>query len=298
MKNGFKVISAFLRLKHWAKNSFVFAPLFFAWMIFDVNAVINAVIAFFAFSLVSSTIYIMNDIHDREADRAHPKKCNRPIAAGIIKVPVAVAVAVILMGVSTGISFCVEPYFIFSTAAYFLLNVFYTFRGKNIVIIDAFCIAMGFVLRVVGGAFAIGVVPSGWIIMTTFFFTLFMGFGKRRNELLSLKEKKGAHRKVLEFYTDTLLNQFILSCGTISIISYTLYTLSATVAEKFHTGDKLVFTIPFVAFVIFRYMYLLWSSEDGDPTDVIFKDPWLLLSGFFWFLSTISIIYVSMPPAV
>ena len=296
----FKDIISLLRIKHWVKNVFVFAPLLFSWQITDITAVIRTLLAFLAFSLVASTIYIINDIYDVEADKQHPKKCKRPIPAGRIGIKTAVVMAVFCILAGLGLSWL--PGLLFGnwltgllffccTTSYLVLNIFYTLKGKHIVIVDAFCIAIGFVLRVIGGAFAIEVAPSGWIIMTTFFLCLFMGFGKRRNELLSLKAQSGSHRSVLGLYTDSMLNQFILSSATISIISYTLYTLSESVKSQFNTGDKLVVTVPIVTFVIFRYTYLIWSREEGDPTDVLLKDPGLLLSGFAWLVVTVGMIF-------
>jgi len=289
-----KTMFSLIRIKHWIKNLIVFAPLLFAWKLTDMHACLIAALAFITFCLISSAVYIFNDIHDIKTDKKHPKKSLRPIPSGKISIRFAIITSIILIISSLGLGWLINPVFLCCIASYLALNLFYTYKGKNIVIFDAFCIAIGFVLRVIGGAFAIAVNPSGWIIMTTFFLCLFLGFGKRRNELLSLKEDSASHRSVLKLYSHSLLDHFILSSGTIATISYALYTLSPTVNEHFHTGDKLIFTIPFVAYVIFRYMYLIWSREDGDPTDVILKDASLLIAGVLWLIATVGIISISI----
>lgn len=258
------------RVKQWIKNLFVLTPLFFAKQLTDINSVLFGIYAFIAFSLISSVVYIVNDICDIEADRKHPRKKLRPIPAGIIPVQAAVVIAIFLFISAGGFAILVNVQFIICIASYFLLNLFYSFRGKHIVVMDVLCIAMGFVLRVMGGAAAVSVVPTNWIMMGTFFLALFLGFGKRRNEFLSLEKEKGAHRKVLSHYDETLLNHLIfISCG-IAIISYAMYTLSPS--DKFNNGDKLIFTIPIVTFILFRYVFIIWKKDEGDPTEVIFHD--------------------------
>ena len=183
-------------------------------------------------------------------------------------------------------------YFVLVISSYVVINVFYSLIGKHIELIDAFCIAAGFVLRVIAGAYAIGVEPTGWIIVTTFFLSLFLGFGKRRNEILLLEDESGSHRKALDKYNIPLLDQIIVSTGTIAIISYALFTLDRGVISKFGS-DKLIYSIPFVAYGIFRYMYLLPKSSEGDPTELITKDLPIIIDVVLWLAVSYLIMFLS-----
>lgn len=284
-----KNIYHLLRVKQWIKNIFVLTPLFFAKKLTDLNSVLLGVYAFIAFNLISSVVYIINDICDIEADRKHPRKKHRPIPAGEIPLAAAVIIAVFLFLGTAALSVFTNVELIICIGIYFLLNVLYSFRGKHVVIFDVLCIATGFVLRVIGGAAAIDVVPTNWIMMGTFFLALFLGFGKRRNEFLSLEKDKGSHRKVLNHYDEKLLNHLIfMSCG-IAIISYAMYTLSPS--EKFNNGDKLIYTIPIVTFILFRYVFLIWKKNEGDPTEVFFHDFVLIGAGVFLLLVIVGLIY-------
>lgn len=285
-----------LRPKQWLKNVFVLAPLIFAFRITDAPSTFAALQAFVAFCLASSAAYVFNDIYDMDVDKRHPRKKFRPIAAEIVSVKVASFFAFFLLVTSLSTACLIQTTehlpLIATIVAYLSLNVFYTIKGKHVVIVDAFCIAFGFVLRVICGACAIGVSPTGWIIITTFFLSLFLGFGKRRNEILALEADSAQHRPVLEKYNLSFLNHILMSTGTISIISYTLYTLDRGIIEKFGT-DKLIYTVPFVAYAIFRYTHLLMRNDEGDPTEVIVHDPALLFAAIAWLLSAYGIIYAA-----
>jgi decaprenyl-phosphate phosphoribosyltransferase len=284
-----KTMYNLLRMKQWIKNLFVLTPLFFAKKFTDLNSLFLGIFAFLAFNLISSVVYIINDICDIEADRKHPRKRFRPIPAGIISLPTAVIIAVFLFLGAASLSLLVNVQFIICISTYFLLNVLYSFRGKHVVIFDVLCIATGFVLRVIGGAAAISVLPTNWIMMGTFFLALFLGFGKRRNEYLSLEREKGSHRKVLNHYDENLLNHLIfISCG-IAIISYAMYTLSPS--DTFNNGDKLIYTVPIVTFILFRYVFIIWKKDEGDPTEVIFHDMVLVGAGFFLLFIIIALMY-------
>ncbi|MCE5314068.1 MAG: decaprenyl-phosphate phosphoribosyltransferase [Armatimonadota bacterium] len=281
------------RLRHWIKNVFVLAPLLFAGKFTDSRSIVDAALAFLAFGFAASAVYVLNDIRDAECDKKHPRKRNRPIASGAIGKTQALAYALAL--VLAAIIICFERcswrvgYIVI---CYIALNVFYTFRGKDIQIVDAFCIACGFVLRVVGGAYAIEVEPTGWILVTTFFLSLFLGFGKRRNEILLLNADSAGHRRSLEGYQPWLLDNAIVSTGTVSIVSYALFTLDHDVIAKFGT-DKLFLTIPFVAYGIYRYMHLLLKSSEGDPTEVVTSDKGLIVNGILWLIAAYIIIWLS-----
>lgn len=287
----FKTLLSLLRVKHWTKNIFIFTALLFSEKLFEWQSLFVNIIAFFAFCFIASSIYSINDIHDARRDRLHPKKKNRPIASGKIGKIQALILACILLIISSIIGVKLSFYFFLVLLLYFVLNLFYTFIGKNIIIIDAFCISMGFVLRVIGGSFAISVHSSGWMIMTTFFLSLFLGFGKRRNEILSLGEKYPLHRKVLNKYDISFLNNILISCGTISLLSYTLYTLDTSVIQRLGS-NKLIYTVPIVTYGFFRYMHLLWANEEGDPTDLILHDMNILINILLWLASTVLIIYI------
>ncbi len=287
-----KDLLSLLRVKHWAKNMFIFTALLFSEKLFEWQSLLVNTIAFFAFCFISSSIYSINDIHDARGDRLHPKKKSRPIASGRVGKIQALLIACILLIISSIIGVKLSRYFFLVLLLYFVLNLFYTFIGKNIIIIDAFCISLGFVLRVIGGSFAISVHSSGWMIMTTFFLSLFLGFGKRRNEILSLGEDPSFHRKVLKKYDIGFLNHILISCVTISVLSYALYTLDTSVIQRLGT-NKLIYTVPIVTYGFFRYMHLLWENEEGDPTDLILHDMNMLIDIFLWLASTILIIYIS-----
>jgi decaprenyl-phosphate phosphoribosyltransferase len=287
-----KSVFSLLRLKHWIKNFFVLIPLFFAGKMTSIPDIINSLLAFFTFSLVSSVIYIINDLIDVEADKKHPRKKKRPIPSGAITPPVAISVAILLFIAGSLINFIFLNYrYTICLGIYFILNIIYTVWGKHVVILDVLCIASGFVLRVIAGSMAIDVLPSNWMMMTTFFLSLFLGFGKRRNEFLNLESEKGLHRKVLNQYDEKLLNHLIFSSCAIAIISYAMYTISPSVTEKFHNGDLLIFTIPFVTFVLFRYVFIIWKKDEGDPTEIVLQDVGIIISGLLWLFVSIGLIY-------
>lgn len=281
---------ALMRPKHWLKNIFVIAPIAFAGQLANPAHLGGAALAFGAFCLAASAIYCFNDIYDLQADKNHPRKKKRPIASGAVSVPGAVSFAVLLAAAGLALSLTVNLHFAATVLCYLVINVYYTIKGKHVIIGDAFCIAVGFVLRVIGGAYAINVSPTGWIVITTFFLSLFLGFGKRRNEILLLEKDGAGHRPVLGKYNLSFLDQILVSTGTISIISYALYTLDSDVMHKFGT-DKLFYTVPFVAYGVFRYTHLLLRSKEGDPTEVFTSDRDLILTGLAWLVSFFALVY-------
>lgn len=282
-----------IRVRHWLKNFFVFAPLIFSASLSRVDMMLNSLLIFIAFCFASSGVYIFNDINDLESDRHHWRKKNRPIPSGTVSVNEAIVVAVVCFLLAFTIVLFLPLLAGLFLLIYVLENVFYTLKGKEMVVIDAFCISAGFVIRVIAGSYAIGVNPTGWILVTTFFLALFMGFGKRRNELLLLKENSDNHRKVLKLYDFRFLDYMMISTASISIISYTLYCLDPSVISKFST-DKLVYTVPFVTYGVFRYMLLLFKDGEGDPTEVVTRDTGIAVTTVLWFLSVVMIIYLPM----
>lgn len=288
----FKNILSLVRARQWIKNFFVLIPLFFAGKLIEPDSVIMGLTAFFAFNFFSSIVYIINDIYDMEADRNHPRKKNRPLPSGKLSVKIAIIIAIILFVCGGFLGILLNLQFSICLGVYLMLNVFYTFWGKHTVILDVICIAVGFVLRVIGGSLAILVLPSNWIMMTTFFLSLFMGFGKRRNEFISLEKDKGLHRKVLNQYDKSLLNHLIFISCSIAIISYAMYTISTSVIEKFNNGKLLIYTVPIVTFLLYRYAFILWKKDEGDPTEIVIKDTGIIVSGFLWILVTVGLIYI------
>lgn len=282
-----------MRVRHWLKNLFVFAPLIFSASLSRVDMMLNSLLIFIAFCFASSGVYIFNDINDLESDRHHWRKKNRPISSGAVSLKEATVVAIVCFILAFVIVLLLPLLAGLFLLIYVLENVFYTLRGKEMVVIDAFCISAGFVIRVIAGSYAIGVNPTSWILVTTFFLALFMGFGKRRNELLLFKENSDNHRKVLKLYDFRFLDYMMVSTASISVISYTLYCLDPSVISKFST-DKLVYTVPFVTYGVFRYMLLLFKDGEGDPTEVVTRDTGIAVTTVLWFLSVVMIIYLPM----
>ncbi len=283
-----------LRPKQWVKNLFIFAPILFSGLLTDLGVLLINIEAFIAFCLVSSAVYVINDISDVEADRAHKKKRFRPIASGDVSIPEARIVFVILLALAIAICFIMNVKFIIAIGLYFVINVMYTYFIKNVVLLDVFFISFGFMLRVAAGAFAIDVQLSSWMILTTIFISLFLGISKRRAELSqSDLENIPKQRKVLEQYSIVFTDQMNTIAATGTIISYALYTVSEKAVEAFHS-DNLIYTTPFVIYGIFRYMYLIHKKNLGEsPTQIVTKDPAIIINSVLWFVISFAIIYKS-----
>lgn len=274
-----------LRPKQWTKNAFVLAALVFSFKFLEVEASLLATQAFAAFCLISSTGYVFNDIRDREADALHPKKRHRPIASGALPVPAAWGLMLACAVVGFALALSLSPTFAGVAALYFLTTTSYSLYFKNHVIIDIMMIALGFLWRAVAGAVAIDVYISPWLLLCTGFFALFLGFNKRRGELILLEDAAEGHRKNLAEYSPALLDEFqaITTSGT--IISYALYTVLAAPTEL------LLATLPYVLFVIFRYIYLVQEKgEGGDPGSTIFRDRPILIAGILYGVTTLAIL--------
>lgn len=274
-----------MRPHQWVKNLLVLAPLAFTpqGLIFDVSAWATVLTAFACFCLAASSIYLLNDIVDREEDARHPKKKRRPIASGRLspnaaKVQLLAQLAgtfglAVLVPDAKGLPFAVWP------AAYLVLNITYSFWLKRLVIVDCMCIALGFQLRVMAGAAAIAVKASHWILLCTFFFSLFLAFCKRYEELARQAEATGRTRATMEDYTTSFLNMMIGPLAALSILTYALYTVSEETIETHHT-DRLMYTVPFVVYGVFRYLFLVYRrSEGGDPARLLFRDLPLIVCG-------------------
>lgn len=272
-----------MRPKQWIKNTFVFAALIFAAKWTHPDLVLKTLGAFLLFGALTSGIYLLNDAADVEADRLHPVKRNRPIAAGRIPVSTAVAMAAVLLIVSLALGLLLSAPFALVAAGYVVLMIGYTFYLKHLVIIDVFAIAGGFVLRAAAGAAVIGVQISPWLYLCTILLSLFLGFGKRRHELLLLDDGAGGHRRNLEEYTGPFLDDLINIVAGATIICYALYTFFASTVPHNHA---MMVTIPFVLYGIFRYLLLIHRRDiAGAPEEALWKDVPLLADLVLWALA-------------
>lgn len=275
----------------WIKNGLVLAPLIFSLNLFDLVALGRACAMFAVFCLMSSAVYLLNDIKDREQDRLHPDKRHRPIAAGDVSVSSATAVMVLLLSIGLGgaIALSFQAFLILLT--YWLINILYSNGLKHQVILDVFALASGFVLRVAGGAIAINVAMSHWLLLCTLLLALFLGFAKRRHELVLLGDQASQHRKVLGEYDVRFLDMMIAVVTACTVISYALYSVSEITVQRFNT-QGLLFTLPFVIFGIFRCLYLIYHKQrGGDPTQTLLTDSQVILNLVLWLLVVGLLIY-------
>lgn len=283
-----------LRPVQWLKNGFVFAPLIFSKHLFDKEYNTKAALAFVAFCLASSLIYIINDILDREGDKLHPEKKKRPIASGEISVSFAIGIAVLLGASSLLVAQLLPIQFLYIILIYIAIQFAYSFSLKHIVILDLFIIATGFMLRVFGGALAIQVTISHWIVITTLFLSLFLAASKRRAELVMIqKQHIDTKRRVLQEYSVPFLDSLLIITTTGMAISYSLYTMAERTIAVFGS-EYLIFTTVFVLFGIFRYLFLVIVKEEGEnPTAILTKDAPMAINLFLWLITCVAIIYFS-----
>jgi len=281
-----------IRPQQWVKNLFVFAPLIFAKDLFNSDAVAESLRAFVAFCLTASAIYIVNDLRDVKADRIHPKKRFRPLAAGVITRTEALFVHAGLLILDVIVVWGMRKHFLVLLCAYFLLNTAYTFKLKEVFLLDVFIVAAGFMLRIVSGAYAIGVAVSSWLILCSLFISLFLGFAKRRGELTLLQRTGVAStRRVLQIYTVELIDQMLTIAAAGAIISYAMYTVAPRTTDLFGT-DKLIYSTLFVIYGIFRYLYLARTSDSVEnPALVVTSDLPIILTTALWIVSCIMLIY-------
>jgi len=280
-----------LRPDQWHKNLIVFAALIFAVKLLDRAALANATAAFFVFCAVSGVVYLINDVSDREQDRLHPIKRQRPIAAGEISPGAALTVAALLGAAALAAAFWLRPAFGFAAAAYLALMVVYSRALKHIVVLDAMAIAMGFVLRAVAGGLVIDVHISSWLLVCTMLGALFLGLAKRRHEITLLAGGAGGHRKILEEYDPYLLDQMIGVVAAATMVAYIIYCASPETRAYFGT-EWMVLTTPFPIYGLFRYLYLVHrKAGGGNPSDMLIGDRPLLACVVLWGLTAIAIIY-------
>lgn len=280
-----------LRPQQWIKNLFIFAPLIFSENAFNPPLLATTVLAFVIFCLLSGSVYILNDLRDIEEDKRHPVKSKRPLASGRLKKSSALVTLVLLCAVSLAMAGLVNRNFFAAAVLYFLIQVLYSGWLKHVVILDAFIIAAGFFIRVIAGGLAITVDISPWLLICTILLALFLALSKRRHELVLLEKEAGSHRPILQEYSPYLLDQMIAVVTASTVVAYCLYTISEETVAKFGTRN-LIFTVPFVLYGIFRYLYLVHQkTEGGSPEILIIKDRPLLVDIFLWILTAGIIIY-------
>ncbi len=270
-----------IRVKHWIKNVFVFASLVFSLNFYRSEYLLRILLMCLSFSLASSVVYIINDIADREKDRFHPVKRHRPIASGRITVENAVVLSAFLFVFALAGAWLLDLRAMLVVAAYIGINIIYSYILRNLPCIDVMVIAVGFLLRVIAGAVAIDVNVSAWMLLTTFFLSLFLGFGKRRKEMLSTHGST-RHRTVFQHYSLELLSHFIIVSATLTIITYSLYVVISSNMIRLGS-ERFVFTIPFVVFGVFRYLLLIYHNNDGgDPADILLRDRAMQVDIVLW----------------
>ena len=271
-----------MRPEQWLKNGFVLAPIVFSGLVHDPVAWVRSLAAVVAFCAASSAVYLINDVIDREADRAHPEKSRRPIASGEISVSFAIVVAVVLVASAIAIGVALGGWFPAVLIAYVVLVLLYSAVLKRAVFLDVLVVAAGFVLRVVGGAVAIDVPVSRWILLVAYLLALYLALGKRRSELALLGEEAGNHRVVLGHYTLPMVDQAISVVLGATVLAYALYTVAPDTVAKVGS-EGLLATVPIVLYGLFRYLYLLHKHElGGSPTRALLTDRPLLICVVVW----------------
>jgi decaprenyl-phosphate phosphoribosyltransferase len=287
MKTFFELI----KIKHWVKNFFIFAPLVFSLQLFNVTGIIRSILAFFCFSFVSVFVYIINDLKDKKSDANHPEKSKRPIASGKVNTPSAITAGSLFFIAGIFFSLFLSINVTLIVLIYFFMNILYTFFLKNIVILDVFIIAIGFCIRVLIGSVAIMVDLSNWMILATFSISLVIGFGKRRHELSILGDNATSHRKNLFDYNKEIIDMMIIIATAITAISYALYAMDNETVTKLGT-DKIIFTFPFVLYGLYRYLLLVYLKEKGgNPEELVVTDVGIIVAVVLWLAMIIALIY-------
>lgn len=278
-----------MRPKQWTKNAVVFAAVVFGGKLLDVRSMVTVGVAAGLFCLTSSTVYLFNDLLDADADRHHPLKRRRPIASGRLSPALArVAIGVLVLTVLPAAAL-IKPLFAAVLISYIALMLAYTFALKHLVIVDVFVIAAGFVLRAMAGAVVLGVPISPWLYVCTVLLSLFIGFSKRRHELVLLDDNAAAHRKILDDYSPALLDELIAVVSAATIMAYSLYTFSA---PNLPANHAMMLTIPFVLYGLFRYLFLVHRKNvGGAPEQVLLDDVPLLGSLVLWGVVAAVILY-------
>ncbi|PIH00797.1 decaprenyl-phosphate phosphoribosyltransferase [Clostridium combesii] len=285
-----KGIIALMRPKQWIKNFFVFAAIIFSGNLTNEIILKNNIITFILFCLTSSTIYILNDIVDLEKDKKHPEKKNRPLPSGRVSKSTAIIMNIVILFTVLFCSYKFVDYKImYIYLLYIVMNIFYCFKLKNVVILDVMVITFGFVLRMESGSLATKVSVSPWLFLCTILLSLFLALNKRKSEIITLKDNRGSHRKILEEYSVELIDNMLTIVTPSILISYCIYTFSSVQSKR------MMYTIPFVLYGIFRYQYLMNNHNlGGKPEDVFGKDKPFLVNMILWVISVVVIIYFKL----
>ncbi|AWH76670.1 decaprenyl-phosphate phosphoribosyltransferase [Clostridioides difficile] len=273
-----------MRIKQYIKNFFVFSAIIFSNNILNINLFLNTFIAFVCFCLMSSSVYALNDSIDMDKDKKHPKKCNRPVASGRISKKSANILFVVLALISVCLSTVVSFNLSIILSLYLINNILYSLKLKNIILLDVFSISLGFILRVYAGCVAISVSLSNWIILCTFFLSLYLALGKRKKEIETLRDDAVEHRKILEDYDIENLNQMMIVILSSTIVCYALYSTSNP--EKPH----MIFTTIFVVYGVLRYNYIINTTNENNPTDIVLKDNALKINVILWIITCLIIL--------
>lgn len=282
------------RPRQWPKNAFVFAPVIFAPKLTDWMADVRSLLTFITFCLAAGAVYLINDIRDVDKDRLHPTKKKRPIASGDLPIPLAYTAALVLFILSLALSWYLTPKFTGILVIYSLINLAYTFYLKHEVILDIMLVAIGYLLRIEAGGVVIDVEISNYLWLCTILLALLLSIGKRRHELLMI-EDAASHRAILKEYSTDLLEQMMGVTTASILVSYAIYTQAAVGGKK-----NLIWTVPFVIYGIFRYLYLIHKKEmGGDPAEILFEDWRMTVNIVLWALVAMGFIYFGkeIPPA-
>lgn len=271
-----------MRPHQWLKNGFVFIGLFFGHAWGELATVQAVVLAALAFCLIASAVYVFNDYQDREADRLHPRKRLRPLAAGTVSPRAALLLAITCAAGGLLLAWLASPLVLLIVLGYGLMNLLYSWRLKQVVILDVFIIAAGFMLRILAGTVGVGIPPSSWLLLTGMMVTLFLGFAKRRAELVAMSGGGEGTRKVLQKYSLPTLDMMIGVCATGVVVAYSLYTMSPqTIA--IHQTENLIYTVPLVLYGLFRYLHLTVTAQAGeDPARDLLRDPQMWVTVLLW----------------
>jgi 4-hydroxybenzoate polyprenyltransferase len=287
-----------MRPKQWVKNGVIFAALVFDHHLLQTDPLLRPLAGFALLCALSSTVYIINDLADIEKDRQHPKKRLRPLASGALKKEIAISAVILLLLVTLPLTYILDPGFAAVAVVYLAQNLLYSFQLKHYVIVDVLLVALGYLLRVTAGALIIHVAISPWLYICMTLLALFMGFGKRRGELVLLGRNGqstggSSSRKVLQEYSIAFLDELINLVSSATVMAYSLYTFSAENLPKNHA---MMLTIPFVLYGIFRYLYLIHiKGEGGAPDELVLTDRPLQITFGLWGLSAVLILYLNMP---
>ncbi len=285
--NGLRPYLKLLRPHQWIKSGFVFVGIFFGHVWHDEALVLRVALAAVSFALAASAIYVINDLADRQQDRLHPEKCRRPLASGAVSVTQALMLAGVCILSALMLAYRVSDTALSIVLGYAVLNVGYSLGLKHVVLLDVFIISAGFMLRILAGTLGVGIAPSHWLLLCGLLLTLFLGFAKRRAELNVMEGRGGNHRRVLDEYDPVLLDKLIGICASGAVVSYSLYTVSPETVGM-HGTVNLIYTVPFVIYGVFRYLFLLHRrGGGGDPAAALLQDGHLLAAFGGWLLSVL-----------